>query len=120
MCGGSIAYERGDLATVCGYCGVETYRVKVAWQARQRAKHSRQVATFSLVEAMQVSREKVDDLISTPAILIFIFVVCPFFMIFVPYLAYTYVTENLLISIPLIACLFAAGYLLRRFYFRKA
>ncbi|HEX7177393.1 MAG TPA: hypothetical protein VF240_19200 [Pyrinomonadaceae bacterium] len=120
MCGGAIAYEKGDLATVCGYCGVETYRVRVAWQARKSATQSRQAATFSLVEAMQVSKEKVDDLISTPAILVFIFVVCPFFMIFVPYLVYTFVTENLLISIPLIVCLAVAAYLLKRFYFRKA
>lgn len=118
-CGGSIAYDKGDLATICGYCGMETYRVTVAWEARQSAKQSRQAATLSLVEAMQVAKEKVDDLISTPAILIFIFIVCPFFMIYLPYLAYIYITENLLISLPVIACLVAVGYLLKRFYFKK-
>jgi len=49
-----------------------------------------------------------------------VFVVCPFFMIYVPYLAYSFVAEHLLISLPLIACLAAAAYLLKRFYFRKA
>ena len=120
MCGGAVAYEKGDLATVCGYCGVETYRVTVAWQARTSAKQSREVATVSLVEAMQAAREAVDDLVSTPAILIFIFIICPFFMIYVPYLAYTYITEHLLISIPVILCLIACGYLLKRFYWKKA
>lgn len=118
-CGGSIAYERGDLATICGYCGVETYRVEVAWQARKTAKQTRQAAGSSLVEAMQVSKEKVDDLISTPAILIFIFIVCPFFMIFLPYLAYFYITEEPLIALPVIAGLSATGYLLWRFYRRR-
>jgi predicted RNA-binding Zn-ribbon protein involved in translation (DUF1610 family) len=120
MCGGSIAYDTGDLATVCGYCGVETYRVAVAWRARKSAQRTREAATFSLIEAMQASKEKIDDLVSTPAILILIFIICPFFMIIVPYLAYTYITEHLLISVPVVACLIALGYLLRRFYWRKA
>jgi predicted RNA-binding Zn-ribbon protein involved in translation (DUF1610 family) len=119
-CGGSVAYEKGDLATICGYCGVETYRVEVAWRERKLAEQSRRVATLSLVEAMRVSKDKVDDLISTPAILIFIFVVCPFFMILVPYFVYIQIMENLLISIPAIACLAAVGYLLKRSFWPKA
>lgn len=113
-CGGAVAYERGDLATVCGYCGVETYRVRVAWRARDAAKRGREEAGASLVGAMQAARGKVEDLIAPPAILIFIFVVCPFLLLVVPYYVYDYFTDHPLVFLSAFALILAAVHLLRR------
>lgn len=69
---------------------------------------------------MRAVKDTIDDLIGTPAILLFIFVVLPFFMIFVPYMTYAFVKENLLFSLPVIALLILGGYALKRFQRRKA
>ncbi|HEX8137780.1 MAG TPA: ankyrin repeat domain-containing protein [Pyrinomonadaceae bacterium] len=52
LCGGSISYAAGDLAAVCGYCGGETYRVKLARRAHAIAAEEREQATLSLYDAM--------------------------------------------------------------------
>ena len=52
LCGGGISYAAGDLAAVCGYCGGETYRVKLARRARAVAAEEKEQATLSLYDAM--------------------------------------------------------------------
>lgn len=52
LCGGGISYAAGDLAAVCGYCGGETYRVKLARRAHAVAAEEKEQATVSLYDAM--------------------------------------------------------------------
>jgi predicted RNA-binding Zn-ribbon protein involved in translation (DUF1610 family) len=52
LCGGGISYAAGDLAAVCGYCGGETYRVKLARRAHAVAAEEKEQATLSLYDAM--------------------------------------------------------------------
>jgi ankyrin repeat protein len=52
LCGGGISYAAGDLAAICGYCGGETYRVKLARRAHATAAEEKEKATLSLYDAM--------------------------------------------------------------------
>jgi hypothetical protein len=52
LCGGSISYAAGDLVAICGYCGVETYRVRLTRHARHLAAEEKEKATLSLYDAM--------------------------------------------------------------------
>lgn len=52
LCGGGIAYAEGDLATLCSYCGGETYRVAIARRAHAVAAEEKVQATISLHDAM--------------------------------------------------------------------
>lgn len=52
LCGGGISYAAGDLAAICGYCGGETYRVKLARRAHRVAAEEKDQATLSLYDAM--------------------------------------------------------------------
>jgi len=52
LCGGGISYEAGDLAAICGYCGGETYRVRLTRRARAVAAEEKEQATLSLYDAM--------------------------------------------------------------------
>ena len=48
--------EQTQTDTVCGYCGVETYRARLAWKLRDLANEDRKRAAFSLVDAMKSVR----------------------------------------------------------------
>ncbi len=52
LCGGGISYAAGDLAAICGYCGGETYRVRLTRRARAVAAEEKEQATLSLYDAM--------------------------------------------------------------------
>lgn len=52
LCGGVISYAAGDLAAICGYCGGETYRVRLTRRARAVAAEEKEQATLSLYDAM--------------------------------------------------------------------
>lgn len=52
LCGGGIEYKAGDLVTLCGYCGGETYRVQLTRRARQQAAQEKEEARLSLYDAM--------------------------------------------------------------------
>ena len=80
QCGGAIRFEKNDLAAVCGYCGVETYRARLAWKLRDLANEDRKRAAFSLVDAMKSVRDAVEDIVSTPMIFAFIFIIAPAFL----------------------------------------
>ncbi|MCU0448741.1 MAG: hypothetical protein MUC97_02700 [Bernardetiaceae bacterium] len=62
QCGGGIEYAPEALATLCGYCGTETFRAKLVWQAQNQVNQARQAARFSLRTAMAAYREKWADL----------------------------------------------------------
>lgn len=81
QCGGAIRFEKNDLAAVCGYCGVETYRARLAWNLRNLANDDRKRAAFSLIDAMKAVRAAVEDIISTPMVFAFIFVIAPAFLL---------------------------------------
>ena len=80
QCGGAIRFDKTDLAAVCGYCGVETYRARLAWRLRNIANDARHRATFSLIDAMKAVRAAVEDIVSTPMIFAFIFIIAPAFV----------------------------------------
>ena len=52
LCGGGISYAAGDLVAICGYCGGETYRVKLARRAHAVAAEEKERAALSLYDAM--------------------------------------------------------------------
>jgi uncharacterized Zn finger protein (UPF0148 family) len=75
QCGGGIGYSAGAWATVCGYCGIETVRAKLAQETRQQAQQARQSAQLSAVEAMQQYRDTVQGARSTIVVLTFLFTI---------------------------------------------
>ena len=52
LCGGGISYAAGDLVAICGYCGGETYRVRLARRARAVAAEEKEKVALSLYDAM--------------------------------------------------------------------
>ncbi len=86
-CGGALSFDRGDLSTVCGFCGVETMRMQVVWQARQAVATDLESTRHSLVTARQECARAIDDLLGTPAMIVFIFVFLPA-VVYSPYLLY--------------------------------
>lgn len=52
LCGGGISYAAGDLVAICGYCGGETYRVRLARRAHAVAAEEKEKAALSLYDAM--------------------------------------------------------------------
>ena len=77
QCGGVINFDKADLAAVCGYCGVDTYRARLAWGLRNLANDARRHAAFSLIDAMKSVRAAAEDIVATPMILAFIFIIAP-------------------------------------------
>lgn len=66
QCGGAIRYAPEDLATVCRYCGVETYRAKLAWKLRDLTNQADTMANFSLIEAQKSVEDAIWDITGTP------------------------------------------------------
>lgn len=69
QCGGTISYQSNDLATVCGYCGVETYRAKLAWKLKNLTNSAHEKANFSLIEAKKYVEDAILEIWFTPKIL---------------------------------------------------
>ncbi len=67
-CGGGISYQADDLATVCGYCGVEIYRAKLAWKMRNLTNNVHEKASFSLIEAQKAVEDAKWEITGTPII----------------------------------------------------
>lgn len=86
-CGGGISFGPGQLGALCGFCGVQTLRPQVVWQARELATKDRAAATTTLEAARDAVQSAIDDLIGTPAILLFLLVFLPLLLIS-PYLLY--------------------------------
>lgn len=80
QCGGAIRFEKNDLGALCGYCGVETYRARLAWNLHHVANDARKRATFSMIDAMKAVRAAVEDIVATPMIFAFIFIIAPAFL----------------------------------------
>lgn len=51
-CGGHVDLRAGEIASLCGYCGSEIYRVALAREARGVATEEKEAATFSVHQAM--------------------------------------------------------------------
>ena len=71
-CGGAISYQSNDLATVCGYCGVETYRAKLAWKLKNLTNSANEKANFSLIEAKKYVEDAIEEIWGTPKVLLFL------------------------------------------------
>ena len=76
-CGGHLQFQAHDLAGICPFCGVITYRAGIAWKERKGAREQAQAAEGELIEAEYLAKEKFDDLVGTPAIILYLLVVCP-------------------------------------------
>jgi predicted RNA-binding Zn-ribbon protein involved in translation (DUF1610 family) len=81
QCGAPIRYEANDLAAICGYCGVETWRAKLTWRLHNIANSARQKANFSLVDAQQELSEAIWDALFAPLFLIGAFALLPLLLI---------------------------------------
>ncbi|HQU85491.1 MAG TPA: hypothetical protein PKY59_20320 [Pyrinomonadaceae bacterium] len=77
QCGGAVLFDKSSISTVCGYCGVETYRARIAWKIRNLTNQAREKANFSMNEAMRTFQSSVDDIIFTPIVLAFLLVTIP-------------------------------------------
>ena len=97
-CGGGIQFAAGDLATLCGFCGVETFRSQISWSVAKKAKGQAQVAKESLAKAQQACERAVDDVIGSPSIVVFIFVYLPL-MLILPAMAWDWIKGHVLLSI---------------------
>ncbi len=73
-CGGAISYQSNDLATVCGYCGVETYRAKLAWKLKNLTNSAHEKANFSLIEAKKYAEDAIEEIWGTPKLLMFLLI----------------------------------------------
>lgn len=74
QCGGAIFYQPNDLASVCGYCGVETYRAKLAWKLRNLTNNLGESANFSLLEAKRSVANSLEEITGMPKVLLFLLV----------------------------------------------
>lgn len=83
-CGSIVRFQVRDLAGVCRYCGAITYRPGIAWIERNTANKQATEAENELIEAENLAKEKFDDLVGTPAIILYLLVVCPFVLFGVP------------------------------------
>lgn len=92
-CGGGIQFAAGDLATLCGFCGVETFRSQISWSVAKKAKGQAQVARESLAKAQQACERAVDDVVGSPSIVVFIFVYLPLIII-LPAMAWDWIKEH--------------------------
>lgn len=72
QCGGAISYQSNDLATVCGYCGVETYRAKLAWKLKNLTNSAHEKANFSLIESKKYVEDAIEEIWGTPKVLMFL------------------------------------------------
>lgn len=79
QCGGAIQYQINDLATVCGYCGVETYRAKLAWKLRNLTNNANQKANFSLIEAKNSFEDAIWEITRTPRTFAFLLILVAIF-----------------------------------------
>lgn len=86
-CGGGIRFESGELGTVCGFCGLQSLRPQVIWKARRAAMNDARETERSLAKAKEAAETAIDDLIGTPAIMIFLVVLLPL-LLASPYLLY--------------------------------
>ncbi|MEK7724516.1 MAG: hypothetical protein AAB336_09230 [Acidobacteriota bacterium] len=71
-CGGVISYQSNDLATVCGYCGVETYRAKLAWKLKNLTNSAHEKANFSIIETKKYVEDAIEEIWGTPKVLMFL------------------------------------------------
>jgi hypothetical protein len=69
-CGGAIHFRPGDLAAVCGYCSVATYRVKIAVRAAGKARESAVRSSAILVDQMAQFRDSAEEYLSIPILLV--------------------------------------------------
>ncbi len=69
-CGGAIRFERGDLAALCGYCGVATYRVKIAVRSAVEASNAADLSSALLTRQMRQFSASVEDYLSVPILFI--------------------------------------------------
>jgi|GEM_PF-6031916 len=69
-CGGAIYFRAGDLAALCGYCGVSTYRVSVAVKAAVDADTTAKESSAILVEQMSLFRDSIEEYLSVPILVI--------------------------------------------------
>lgn len=69
-CGGAIGFEAGQFGALCGYCGVDTYRVKVARKSVQVEDKAAEKASDSLSIEMGHFQEAVEEFLALPTILV--------------------------------------------------
>jgi len=80
QCSGGISYRADDLATVCGYCGVEVYRAKLAWKLRNVTNIANKKAEFSLTDAKRAAENAVDEVIGTPKVFMLLLILIAIFV----------------------------------------
>ncbi|KXK02219.1 MAG: hypothetical protein UZ17_ACD001001589 [Acidobacteria bacterium OLB17] len=127
-CGGAIHFRAGDLAALCGYCGVSTYRVAVAVKVAADAGRTARESSAILVVQMRALKDSVEEYLSVPILVIAVPIVLvavawflfaalgAIFGAFIWGLAYLIVGLRLY-PIPTASAIVIFGLL---FYFRKA
>ena len=83
QCGGAISYQSNDLATICGYCGVETYRAELAWNLKNLTNSAHEKANFSLIETKKYIEDAIEQIWGTPKVLMFLLMLVAIFLGFV-------------------------------------
>lgn len=93
-CNAQLSIEKGNFSVVCNYCGTENFRKSFAWKMLNETKKHQHAVSSSLLQAMDDYRSAVEDALHTPAILIFILIILPFFMVVVPMYLFDLIAEH--------------------------
>lgn len=69
-CGGTIAFDAGQFGSLCGYCGVETFRVKIARLTAIAEGKTAEKASNRLSSEMERFADAIEDYLAVPKLLV--------------------------------------------------
>ncbi|MBX7095153.1 MAG: hypothetical protein K1X56_10545 [Flavobacteriales bacterium] len=118
-CNAELTIQKGSFSSVCNYCGTENFRKSFAWKMVGETKKHQQAVSKSLLQAMDAYRSAMEDAVQTPAILVFILIILPFFVIVVPMYLFDLIGEHPWITAGIVFCGITLWFI-RDTYFSKA
>jgi len=69
-CGGTIGFKAGQFGSLCGYCGVETFRVKIAGLTAIAEGKTAEKASNRLSSEMDRFADAIEDYLAVPKLLV--------------------------------------------------
>ena len=69
-CGGTIGFDAGQFGSLCGYCGVETFRVKIARLTAIAEGKTAEKASNRLTSEMDRFADAIEDYLAVPKLLV--------------------------------------------------
>ncbi len=69
-CGGAVGFQAGQFGALCGYCGVDIFRVKVAQAAVRTEGETAERASDRLSSEMEHFKEAVEEFLALPILVV--------------------------------------------------